>query len=530
MQFGNKEKEIHGLNKRVILYTLCFAFFCLIDQRTKTASGLDGLTETFQNLTGAGMAVVIMSHYRWNDFIRYKLPYLVWTTVSIAGAVPAVLWGAGNRPFMNEWIAAALDVVIFGYILIHTFISVVIEKRRPAWNKKAGTLWFVVMVLMILSRSDYIWPFCYLIMFGCFYLTDYTKEEQEDLFQGILNGIILAFFAFQGLCCVFRPYDVVRYTGIYTNPNLNASFYLEVLAAVFAKIYYVTRFGKAKFWKVFYWLGAGVVYAFLFMTIGRTGWIVSFVLGLLFLVLLKNLQGRRNFIINGIILVLCASLMFPICFGMTRYLPPVFHHPIWFWGEWNEDRVHSWDPWDSEKYIEMNELLETSIGRVTELAGDMVSKSPLALRAYAAEAVVDERYEKAVLKTEEEYTDPFLVRGTIYRHYFENLNFTGHRRDEQGFQLAPRYWVGHAHNIYLQYGTDFGIIMLICFVVLMAWSVISLWKKTLVMKTERMAGYLLFLLIPLLFGMLEFAWGTGSIQILMMFISLRQVICKEGQA
>ena len=41
-----------------------------------------------------------------------------------------------------------------------------------------------------------------------FYLTDFTEEEQEDLYQGIMNGVIFA-FAFQAFCCVFRPYDQV---------------------------------------------------------------------------------------------------------------------------------------------------------------------------------------------------------------------------------------------------------------------------------------------------------------------------------
>ena len=144
-------------------------------------------------------------------------------------------------------------------------------------------LWAVMMLLMIFSKSDYIWPWCYFIMFGCFYLTDFTAEEQEDMYQGIMNGVILAFFAFQGYCCVFRPYDQVRYIGIYNNCNLNGLFYLEVLAAIFGKILYVTKENKHKFWRVYYWLGAGVVYSFLFMTIGRTAWMVSFVLGLIFL-------------------------------------------------------------------------------------------------------------------------------------------------------------------------------------------------------------------------------------------------------
>ena len=74
-----------------------------------------------------------------------------------------------------------------------------------------------------------------------FYLTDFTAEEQEDMYQGIMNWRYPCFFAFQGYCCVFRPYDQVRYIGIYNNCNLNGLFYLEVLAAIFGKILYVTK-------------------------------------------------------------------------------------------------------------------------------------------------------------------------------------------------------------------------------------------------------------------------------------------------
>lgn len=199
-------------------------------------------------------------------------------------------------------------------------------------------LWVVMMLLMIFSRSDYVWPFCYFIMFGCFYLTDFTEEEQEDLYQGIMNGVIFAFFAFQAFCCVFRPYDQVRYTGIYNNCNLNGLFYLVVLAAVFGKILYVTKENKHKFWRVYYWLGAGVVYSFIFMTIGRTVWLVSFILGLLFLGFYQGVKKKKHYFRNGLLLMLCICMMFPVTFGMTRYLPPVFHHPVWFWGEWSEQR------------------------------------------------------------------------------------------------------------------------------------------------------------------------------------------------
>ena len=134
---------------------------------------------------------------------------------------------------------AALDILLFGYVMIHTFIAAVIEKKLPEINKKFLIFWVVMMLLMIFSRSNYIWPFCYLVMFGCLYLTDFTKEEQEDLFQGCLNGILLGFFVFQAYCCMFRPYDEIRYKGIYNNSNIAVTFYLVVLGAVFTKILYV---------------------------------------------------------------------------------------------------------------------------------------------------------------------------------------------------------------------------------------------------------------------------------------------------
>lgn len=55
------------------------------------------------------------------------------------------------------------------------------------------------------SKSDYIWPWCYFIMFGCFYLTDFTAEEQEDMYQGIMNGVILAFLHSRDIAAYFDP-------------------------------------------------------------------------------------------------------------------------------------------------------------------------------------------------------------------------------------------------------------------------------------------------------------------------------------
>ena len=518
MELTIKGKTFNIWSKKRILYTICFFLFCVIDQRTKTGSGLDGIIEMFRDMAGVLMAVIIMSHYKWEEFMAYKIPYAVWTGIGLVAGVLFVVLGQPLAYFMNERVMVSLDVLLFGYVVIHTFISVVKEKRYPKLNKGMFGLWTVMMLLMIFSRSDYVWPFCYFIMFGCFYVTDFTEEEQEDLYQGIMNGVIFAFFAFQGFCCVFRPYDQVRYAGIYNNSNLNGLFYLVVLASVFGKILYVTKENKHKFWRVYYWLGAGVVYSFIFMTIGRTAWLVSFILGLLFLGFYQGVKKKKQYLRKGLLLVICVCLMLPVTFGVTRYLPPVFHHPVWFWGEWSEQRVHSWDSWDSPKYVDLNTVITTALGRTTEISGLIFGKSPFLLKAYAIETEMN-----PALNIEDS-NDAILVRKTIYENYLKNLNMMGHSQDDQGFQLTSIYWIGHAHNIYLQYATDFGLIMIFCFMALNIISIINLIREYLTSYTLRLVEALLLILIPLLFGILEYAWGSGSLTIILLFVGWQLAI------
>ena len=519
MQLTIKGKTINIWSKKRILYTICFFLFCVIDQRSKTASGLDGVIETFRDMAGILMAAIIMSHYKWEEFMAHKVLYAIWTGIAVVAGALFIVFGQPLAYFMNERIMIALDVLVFGYVVIHTIISVFIEKKYPKLNKGMFGLWVVMMLLMILSRSDYVWPFCYFIMFGCFYLTDFTEEEQEDLYQGIMNGVIFAFFAFQGFCCVFRPYDQVRYTGIYNNCNLNGLFYLVVLAAMFGKILYVTKENKHKFWRVYYWLGSGVVHSFIFMTIGRTAWLVSFILGLLFLGFYQGEKQKKHYIRNGLLLVLCICMMFPVTFGMTRYLPPVFHHPVWFWGEWSEERVHSWDAWNSEKYVDIDDVLNIAIRRTREITDDLVGRSPFMLKVFAAEL------DKVQVLKDEQSADQFLIRETIYSQYWKNLNLMGHKQKDQGFQLFSWYWIGHAHNIYLQYATDFGIPMCICFIGICIGTLIRIVKNNLQTEKTYLIGYIFLILVPLLFGLLEFSWGSGAVTIVLLFIGWRQGIC-----
>lgn len=511
-------KRICGnISGKRILYSICFFMFCVIDQRIRTAYGPSGWLETFRDLTGVVMAIIVLSHYRFSDFRKWKIPHIIWSVVGIVAGTLAFIWGMNNERCLKDWFVILLDVFLFGHIIIRIFIDTVIEKRRLRLNKKFAALWLLMMILMLVSRSNSIWPFCYLIMFGCFYLTGYSRAEQEDLFQGMLNGIILGFFFLQGLAFVFRPYDEVRYRGIHYNSNMNAFFYLEVLTAVLLKLIYVVKRNANKWIKLYYWLGAGVVLSFLFLTVGRTAWIVAFVLVLLFLWALKKIQPGKRIIVKAGVLILCACLTFPVCYGAARYIPPLFHHPVWYGQEWSESKVHSWDSWDSEKYVSLEEFMDFAVGRLLGSIGAVLKHSPFAMHVEAAEA--ETAYETLIDDSEAS----MAVRMEIYKYYVSRLNLWGN--DKKGDS-----WGWHAHSIYLQYGTDFGVVVLALFLIINGWSITSLMKNFLKDFNEQYIGYLFFLLVTLLYGILECSWGAGSLGTLMMFLAWGNIIRNVEEA
>lgn len=540
------------LSKKRILYTICFFFFCLIDQRIKTGSGLDGWIETFRSLTGVIVAILILSHFSLDDIKKCRIPYLVWSLICAIGGALFIAGGQSLHYFWNDRIAMTANVFLYGLILIRFFYQIVPEKRKLHFDRRFALVWLLMMGLMCVSRNGSHWPAGYLIMFGCFYLTDYSAEEQEDLFQGMLDGIILGFFLQQGWCFVFRPYDQVRYVGAYNNSNLNALFYLVVLAAVLSKLVYVYATNRPLWAKIYYWLGTGTVLGFLFMTIGRTGWMTAVILVLVALLFLwRAVPGKKLLscvVKNGLTAVLCFLLLFPAVFSAVRYFPPLFHHPVWFFGEWSEDKVHSWDPWDSDKFVDLDKLMRTANKRVADVLESVMGKTQeeqpaedtirleaegtdLAKQEVTVSPLQQQLYEEALAAgfaiDPADRKNAVLVRKAIYRYYFHLLNLSGHSESEQGFQIVPDHRIGHAHNIYLQWGVDFGIPAMILFLILVIGSGIRFVKEFLAEKSVSGAGCFLIMLVPCIFGMLEYAWGAGSLTITLLFVIWRRMICNE---
>ena len=544
-----------NIGKR-ILYIICFAFFCLIDQRTKTSQQNLGGFETFRDMIGIIMALLVFSNHKLSSYKKKWAPYAVWAVISLISGTLFLLKGQALFRFFSDRIVISIGFLLWGIILIHTILDLIQTKKLPDFlHKPTFFLWLFTMGLMLIFRPDSLWPFTYMVMFGCFYLTDYDKEERRNLFHGMLEGIILSFFLLQGWCFVFRPYDQVRYVGAYCNCNLNALFYLTVLAAIMTKLLFAYREKKPVLLKIWYWLLAGGVCSFLLLTICRIAYFTAIVLFFVFFFMLWFLTKEKrlfpSFLKNMVIMALCLFIMFPMAFCTARYLPPLFHHPVWLYGEWAEWKVHSWDKWDSEKYTDWDEFYDAALGRLTDLLvpptaplGDAQNTQSLSDVApdpqpgYTESAdsailqkpsgVTDEEWSKYMEMLQEGYAidyrlinperpDTALLRKHIYSYYFHHLNLTGHPRDQQGFQLLPYYWIVHAHNIYLQCAMDFGIPVLFLFLCLIAISFLTL-LRGIRRKNIFSCSYFLFFLIPCIFGIFEYCWGTSSLTITTLFL------------
>lgn len=569
------------------IYILCFAFLCLIDQRIKTGSGLDGVIESFRDSTYIVVAILVLPHYRLQDFKKYWFLYVEWMIFSIIGGILFVWQGEPVAMFPNDRVVLVVNLLLWGIVIIQTVVGIFLEKRHLDFiHKPFACVWLLMMAGMCILRKDIYWPEAYLTAFGALYLTDYSEEERQLLFEGMLNGIILGFILMQGWCFVFRPYDMVRYSGVYANSNHNVVFYLIVLAAVFTKLLYAYRNRDCEVemsdanvatlpgvWskignffrifrrvavKIWYWFLAGAVLDLIVLTIGRTGYLIAVTLVFVAALMRWRVLGKRWYLFvpsmlkSGAMITLCFCLMFPVVFEAVRYLPPVFHHPVWFWGEWNEDRVQSWQPWDSENYVEFEDLLNGIQNRMDQILEEpeaMQRPEKVLLASADASAVTQavetrpknvtdlqwERYQEMLAEgyaiSRQEYREvgskrAILLRYRIYRYYIWHLNWTGHPADEQGFQIRPNRWIGHAHNIYLQWGTEFGIPVMALFIVLILWTIGHLIRRFHVTRDPQFAGYLLFFLIPCLFGMLEFCWGAGSLPIALMFFAWGRVMCR----
>ena len=552
-------------SKKVIVYTICFACIMLIDWTRGSQPW--HVWATCINLTGAVLSVIMLSHFSLKKvpFSRYLIWLLIWLTGSGVGYL---IWRADpGEVFLPQYIAAAVSVGCMGIVALQLWQERKTLRSAKQGNRFLAALWVILSVLMLVSRFSELWPLWYLILFGMFYIVPFTQEEKRGLWDGLANGVIIFFFLIQIFAYGFRPYDEVRYKGAYGNCNINSMMYLMTFIMILYKIHCLCwkQNGEKKTWKkrlglIFFFVLAAGMFSFLLFTMTRTAILVAagilIVYGILEAFVLHKVKWWK-IVARGAAFCLCVVLTIPCVYLTIRYLPTILHHPVWWEGEYSVNKVHSYDPSNSEKYVTWDEAMELMLGRMylgstevsleeedqesaynsillasndtslgegtlTLLASDMTNREANDITnnetnditssvandtAYAEKLLTDA---EKILLTEEEANSSMRVRLEIYKRYWNHLNWNGHILEEGYFPITEDYHAWHAQNVFLQIAFYHGIPAGICFILLMIG--LGVWAVKLAIKGGRKEN-ILPLLIGMFFigyGMMECVWYLGQ--------------------
>ncbi len=510
--------------KRMV-YLICFTAVMLMDWTRGAFYWETWATST--NLVGLILAALVAVNLTWKQ--EKPLPYVLWGGVWLLGSsVGFFLWKQNpGTVFMTQYLAMALSVGALGIVairLVRTYGfktlmgsggdgKVFVKKALPA------ILWIVMSLLMICSPLDELWQLHFLLAFGLFYLLPLDAGGKREMMLGAADGAIIAFFIIQIWAFGFRPYDVVRYSGAYNNCNINSLFYVMTYVMLLYRLHDLWKQEKKNKWQMsFYILLAAALVGFVLLTMTRTALLAVIGLSLVFVIFESFIYRKVKFLnlfryLLGYLL--CVMLLFPCVYGAVRYLPTILHHPVWWGGEYAVEKVHSFDPWNSDKYVSFEEVMDQLLNRVglsEEVPEGGASEEALTEPIYTAE--------DGELLTGEAANSSMRIRLAIYEKYLKNLNFRGHELEEGYMPITETFHAWHAQNVFIQVLFYYGIPAGVLFIVLMAITGVKALKVTLKNREEGM----LLLLVWLLFvgyGMMECVWYSGQSILFFMYLVFR---------
>ncbi len=566
--------KIFKKNIKPLIYTACGVGLCWIDLWRGIGSGAQWALAV--NCIGFCIFPMIVLRLDWRMLLpkyeitekwqkAFRIIFYLWVIAFIICAYPVFKYFAPGTDYDAQIATAVANAGLYGAVAIRMYFYLFFENSSSG-SEKAGIkspvflLWLAFMVLAIISVNKFIWPLWFLVMFGSLYLAPVKKSETEEIIVGLANGLILGFFWIQGRAFLYRPYDCSpRYYGHYTNPNVNAMFYLFTYIAWLTKLTYY-RIKKATKRYAFTFLMASSMWAFEFFTGCRSAWLAFAAVTIVYwCVETKTVLKRlKVFAVKFSFMALLALVTFLPVYACMRYIPPLRHHPIWYQGEYSEDRVMAWDPIDSPKYKSLDQILYGNLGRLAFFAKNINDDEKEILEdaepkdicdhsvVYAADGetvssyscgkepgsdslhplYIDIDYERNIL------TRVLGIRYHIYQYIISKVRLFGNEEPYFMMWFADDFPLGHAHNSILMITYWFGAFAGITFVMLIIAACLqSVNKNRINNKPEETIVPVVFSLITLvafiLSGLTECTVFLGEMPFSLFFIALFPLICQS---
>ncbi len=443
------------INIKQIFLTICIFAFCIIDWILGSQGGpLQGICA---NLIFVLLSIIIISHYHIRDF--FKAPYFI---------------GAFKRPVINL-----------------CFLS----------------LFMAFVLLVICSRNDFIWTTKYLSLLLVYYLTPFTKKEHSDFISALLNGVILSFVFLQSVAFVIRPYDTLRYQGMYANANINSLFYQVVYCAFLGKFCLSKASNSILKW--IYFSFACAMWSFVFLTMCRSammGMGAATIIAFAYYVKKSRTHKLLNAMCFCVCFIIISILSFPTVYSSVRYLPAFFHRPAYFYNEYSDSKVNSNDSFDSDKYTDWKDVIEENLGRF---------KDVFPIKSAVVSVMADNISSQVVKDKSTTY------RIHIFKYYASMLNVNGHLENENGIQVSSDYYAPHAHNLMLQYCFNYGLPAGILFLLIILVTMTKLLYETFIQRKKEETYSivaLLFYTSIIVFGITEIMWQRGQFSTLLLYL------------
>ena len=522
------------LNIKQIFSTFCIFSFCIIDWILGSQGGQPQVL--CSNLVFTLLGMVIISHYNYRDFLA--VPFYIWTLISVIALPLSIWWGKYNAHSYHttplQWYMDTINIVLWGYIIILTLRTFLIKKERPLINSHFLLLFGLFLLLVILSLNDNIWTIKYLIVLLFFYITPFTRKEHTDFISALLIGVILAFIFLQSVAFVIRPYDTLRYKGMYANENINSLFYQAVYCAFLGKfcLLHSNEENTNPSSTILKWLCfsfACAMWSFVFLTMCRSAMMgMGVVTMIAFVYYIKESRAHKllSVLRFGACFMVVTILSFPTVYSAVRYLPAVFHRPAYFYNEYSVNKINSDDSFDSDKYTDWQDVIEENLGRFKDIINTGSSKNsssqvlsvPLAsTQNISIASVMADRSEMPLITNKK--STSYRIR--IYSYYTSMLNLTGHLESENGIQVSEDYYAPHAHNLILQYCFNYGLPAGIIFIIIIVATVIKLLLDTFGKRKKENAQSIVALLFftgIIVFGFTEIIWQRGQFSALLLYV------------
>ncbi len=533
-----------------IFWTICIVVLCYVDQQLGSRMGEWQLV--YKNVTIVVVGLMALVHYPLRSFL--KPIYYIWALISVIGGYAIVTIGEKYTYYPSRLRWVVIFGAVYGLLSLRTAYALFKEKKAPAVNKWVLLFLGIFWALTMLSKYDVQLSMLYVGGFWIFSLTAFSREEKRDLGNAVLDGIMIGFWLIQGAAFMHRPYDIVRYLGMYSNTNINALLYLMAYCAFLGR-FYLLETGldlanpKKGIRKTLQTIGkwlcfgqAAFMWGYVFLTMCRSAMLGMAVATLiLWIWRLRFRKGRRILALAGntAVFAMIVILGLPVVYGAVRYIPPVFNDPLYFFEGESPERVDSSDPWDSPKYVKWEDVVKENLGRFANLLPKFEKKETAEPNvAWNAAKYVGDRpllflnhwdinmtasYKiwctltstGAVWDAEEEQESEVLnnstwIRARIYSHYLENMNLRGHKEEENGLWVGEEYFAPHAHNLFLQYAFNYGAIAGILFLLFVGTTIGVLWKE----KTPHLFLYVAILV----FGLTEIMWRDGTLAFALVYL------------